>query len=431
MSATYQRGRAWVVTVLLFLFVVVNFLDKISVGLLAGPMMDELGLTPSQFGLVGSSFFWLFAVAGVAGGFVANRVSCTLLLLLMAIAWSVFQLPLAWSSSLAVLIAARVLLGIAEGPSTAIAIHAAYKWFPDDRRTLPVAFFTQGGATGLILAGITIPYITAHWGWRANFYVLAALGAAWTVLWLLFGGEGKVDQVSADTAGQPRVPYRALLGDATVLGCFLLRFVAYWSLALSLTWFAAYLQRGLGFDHATSGRLFAAIIAANMPVTLGVAWWSQRMLRRGMPSRIARGRLAALMLVGAGLCLAALLSPGLVTWQRVALLAASCALAPSIYSLGPAMLAEVCPPAQRGALLSIDASISSIAGILAPLVTGYLVQNATGAHGYETGFAVCGALMIVGGFAGAAMINPERSKLRMAGLQQHASAAPAAHPAHA
>ncbi len=206
MSATYQRGRAWVVTVLLFLFVVVNFLDKISVGLLAGPMMDELGLTPAQFGLVGSSFFWLFAVAGVAGGFIANRVSCALLLLLMAIAWSLFQLPLAWSSSLAVLIAARVLLGIAEGPSTAIAIHAAYKWFPDDRRTLPVAFFTQGGATGLILAGITIPYITSHWGWRANFYVLAALGAAWTVLWLFFGGEGKVDQASAETAASRAFP---------------------------------------------------------------------------------------------------------------------------------------------------------------------------------------------------------------------------------
>ncbi|WER48590.1 MFS transporter [Cupriavidus sp. WKF15] len=115
----------------------------------------------------------------------------------------------------------------------------------------------------------------------------------------------------------------------------------------------------------------------------------------------------------------------------MALPAASCALAPSIYSLGPAMLAEVCPPAQRGALLSIDASISSIAGILAPLVTGYLVQNATGAHGYETGFAVCGALMIVGGLAGAAMTNPERSRQRMAGLQLQASAARNARPAHA
>jgi len=419
------------ITVLLFLFVVVNFLDKIVVGLLATPMMDELGLTPAQFGLVGSSFFWLFAVAGVVGGFVSNRVSTTLLLLLMAIAWSLFQLPLAWSSSLAVLVAARVLLGIAEGPSTAIAIHAAYKWFPDDRRTLPVAFFTQGGAAGLILAGMTIPFITSHWGWRANFYVLAALGAMWAVLWLIFGGEGQVEQNAGQAGSRQRVRYRVLLGDATVLGCFVLRFVAYWGLALSLTWFAAYLQRGLGFDHATAGRLFAVIIAVNTPVTLLVAWWSQRMLSRGVSSRVARGRLAALMLVAAGLSFAGLLLPGLPHWQRVAVLAIGCALAPSIYALGPAMLAEVCPTAQRGALLAIDASISSVAGILAPLVTGYLVQSVSGGRGYEMGFAVCGVLMVAGGLVGVALINPEKSRQRLAGLQEQDEAAAATRPAHA
>ncbi|RWA45747.1 hypothetical protein AU476_39285 [Cupriavidus sp. UYMSc13B] len=73
MTMSYQPRRAWLTAVLLFFFLVVNAMDKMVVGLLAAPMMDELGLTPAQFGLVGSSFFWLFAVSGVLGGFLANR----------------------------------------------------------------------------------------------------------------------------------------------------------------------------------------------------------------------------------------------------------------------------------------------------------------------------------------------------------------------
>jgi hypothetical protein len=51
------------------------FLDKIVLGLVAVPMMDELGLTPKQFGDVGSGFFWLFAISGVLGGFLDQSIS--------------------------------------------------------------------------------------------------------------------------------------------------------------------------------------------------------------------------------------------------------------------------------------------------------------------------------------------------------------------
>jgi MFS family permease len=183
---------------------------QIVIGLLAVPMMESLQLTPSQFGLVASSFFWVFAVAGIAGGFMANRVATTTMLLVMALAWSVFQIPLAMSTSLAVLILSRVLLGIAEGPAFPVAVHAAYKWFPDDRRNVPVAFFSQGGSVGLLIAGIAIPQITLHWGWRANFYVLSAVGLIWALLWLALGREGRIDtrHSNGTSAGAgDRLPY--------------------------------------------------------------------------------------------------------------------------------------------------------------------------------------------------------------------------------
>lgn len=422
----YEPRRAWLTAVLLFLFVLVNSMDKMVVGLLAAPMMNELGLTPAQFGLVGSSFFWLFAISGVLGGFLANRTPASRLLVCMALAWSVCQIPLALSSSLAVLIVSRVVLGFMEGPALPVAVHACYKWFPDSKRNLPVAVLTQGGGWGIIAAAFLIPAVSAHWGWRTNFYILAGLGVAWALLWLALGREGRVDE--APTAApqvratvQARVPYRLLLSDATVLGCFLLRLAAYWGLALCLTWIPAYLQRGLGFDHAVSGQLLALIVGANLPLTLAIAWFSERLLARGVASRVARGWGSAGMLVLAGTFFVLMLWPGTSPVVRVGMLVLGCLCAPAIYSLGPAMLAEVVPSSQRGAVLAIDASVSSLAGVLAPLITGLLVQNVAGARGFELGLGLCGVVMLMGGVVGLLVVNPERSRRRLAA---HAAVAP-------
>ena len=93
MSEPSGSGRAWTVTVLLTLFMLINFLDKIALGLVAVPMMDELRLTPKQFGDIGSGFFWLFAIGGVFGGFLADRFKTRTLIVGMVLLWSVCQLP--------------------------------------------------------------------------------------------------------------------------------------------------------------------------------------------------------------------------------------------------------------------------------------------------------------------------------------------------
>ena len=59
MSEVSESGRGWTIACLLAVFMLINFLDKIVLGLVAVPMMDELGLTPKQFGDIGSGFFWL------------------------------------------------------------------------------------------------------------------------------------------------------------------------------------------------------------------------------------------------------------------------------------------------------------------------------------------------------------------------------------
>src|SRR5262245_39237399 len=66
--------QAWLIIALLFLFMVINFADKAVIGIAAVPMMQELRLSPREFGLIGSSFFLLFSLSAIVTGFIANRM---------------------------------------------------------------------------------------------------------------------------------------------------------------------------------------------------------------------------------------------------------------------------------------------------------------------------------------------------------------------
>jgi MFS family permease len=407
MSDVSENGRPWTITWLLAVFMLINFLDKIVLGLVAVPMMDELQLTPKQFGDIGSGFFWLFAVGGVLGGFLANRFKAGVLILGMVVIWSVTQLPIGYTTSIWVIIICRAVLGAAQGPAWPVAVHALYKWFPNDRRNLPISIVAQGSTVGMVTAGILIPLVSATWGWRANFVALAVIGCVWASIWLAVGEEGDEDSEDAGT-DSITLSYAHLLFDRSVLGCAITHFAGYWSLALALTWLPAYFQRGLGFGAIASGWLYSSLVALMIPLGIGLAWGSERLLKRGISSRTARGRYLSALLMVAG-ALLAILYADVPEWLRIGLIAIALGCTPIVYSLGPAVLAEVVPLPQRGSMLAIINSVASLAGIAAPVVTGALIQNVPGARGFELGFALCGALMVGGGLLGLWMIDPGRS----------------------
>ena len=152
MAAQPTPKGAWKITFLLFLFMLVNFADKIVVGLAGVPIMTELKLEPEQFGLLGSSFFFLFSISAIVVGFIVNRVATRWVLLVLAVIWALAQFPMVGTVGFTTLLICRVILGAGEGPAVSVAAHAVYKWFPDEKRTLPTAILSQGSAFGVIVA---------------------------------------------------------------------------------------------------------------------------------------------------------------------------------------------------------------------------------------------------------------------------------------
>jgi predicted MFS family arabinose efflux permease len=418
---------AWRITALVFLFMLINFADKAVVGLCAKPMMDELKMTPEQFGLLGSAFFLLFPVSAVLVGFATNRAQARHALLAMAVLWSLIQFPMLSAVTFEVLLASRIVLGVAEGPAYPVAMHAVYKWFPDSLRGLPTAVIAQGSSVGVIVAVPILNWIIVNHSWHWAFGALGIAGLAWAVLWALFGREGTlVDDSHGEWTGGaagPRggaISYRHLLLCPSIVALCCVGFASYWGLSLGLTWFTVYLVDGLGFSQTVGGDLSVLPWLAGMVIVLAGGWYSQHLMRSGVSSRTARAIFPCLTMAIGG-CITPFIAVVSQPELKVALLVIGPAIGSTTFIIIPMIVSELTPQRQRAAMLAIVNSIITLGGVAAPLVMGGVVQAAaTRLAGYDRGFVILGVLLVAGSVIGMIFIRPEADRQR---LTRHAIAA--------
>ncbi|MFF9340645.1 MFS transporter [Streptomyces sp. NPDC014773] len=450
-ATKHPNRRAWTVTGLLVVFMMVNFADKSVLGLAADEIRADLGLTATEFGLANSAFFLLFSVSGaLVGLLLADRVPTRRLLLAMAVLWSLAQIPPAIGGGLAVLIGSRLVLGAAEGPAFPVAQQAALSWFPDHRRNLPGALVTLGVTLGVITAAPGLTWVIQEHGWRAALWVVGAVGAIWAVLWLLLGGDGpfRSDDVpggsstpgtapgadpprrtSPEPAGTVPVPatvpapapavtaagavpgYRRVLATRTWAGVTLAYFSSYWIVGLMVAWLPSYLRNGLGYSADTAGTLVVSPWAVGAVVLLGQAVLTGRLMRRGVSSRTARGRIGgAMLLIGAVSLFCVPLAD--TTTAKTALLALGLGTGGSYATIAATTVAELAPPRRRGGALGTMNAVVTTAGLIAPVVVGRFVDT-QGDAGYQSAVLLSGALLTLGALASLTLVDPARDAARL------------------
>jgi MFS family permease len=418
-TPTETPKGAWRITFLLFLYMVVNFADKIVVGLAGVPIMTDLKLEPEAFGLLGSSFFLLFSITAIVVGFIVNRVDTRWVLLILALVWALAQFPMVGTVSFTTLLICRIILGAGEGPAAAVATHAIFKWFPNEKRTMPIAILSQGSAFGVILAVPALNWVIVNYSWHYAFGVLGVVGLMWVVAWLFLGEEGPLVQSTAMAASEQRIPYFQLLTSRTFVGCVAATFGAYWALSLGLTWFTPFIVKGLGFPQQQAGFISILPWVFGATVVMLTGWISQVMLARGFSTRGARGVLGSVPLIVGGIVLATLpyVAPG---GLMIALLVIGSGLCGSIYVVCAPMIGEFTPVSQRGAVIAIYGALYTLAGILAPWVMGSVIQrSANMLDGYMTGFTINAVIMVASGLLGLTLLwpNTERARLTAAAPQ--------------
>ncbi|MEV8563893.1 MFS transporter [Streptomyces sp. NPDC051917] len=416
-----HRRQAWTVTGLLVVFMMVNFADKSVLGLAADPIRHDLGLSATGFGLANSAFFLLFSLCGATGGLLADRVRPRWLLLGMALLWSIAQMPMALGGGLIALVASRIVLGAAEGPAFPVAQHSALAWFPDRRRNLPGALINVGIALGVVLAAPGLTWMIQHHGWRSAFAAVAVAGVVWAAAWAVFGKD-RASQAESRSAGacassggeeSSRAPsYRRILTTRTWIGATIGYFSTYWMIALSLVWVPSYLHDGLGYSTTTAAALVAAIWAVNGIALLVQAALTGRLLRRGVSSRWARGRVGGITLLVSALGCGALsqAARGPVT---VLLLLVGFGLCGAMSTIAVTTVAEIVPARRRGGALGLMNAVVTTGGLIAPALTGYLV-DAQGGAGYQHAVLLAAVLLALGGTAAVTLIDPARDARRLA-----------------
>jgi len=409
MTEVRPEKGAWSIIALLFCFMLINFADKAIVGLAGVPIMTDLNLTPRQFGLVGSSFFLLFSISAAVTGFVVDRVRSKWVLLAMGLTWALVQFPLVGTVGIEVLIVCRIVLGAAEGPAYPMALHAAYKWFPDKKRAIPAAIISLGAASGVVVAIPLLNFIITSYNWHYAFGALGIIGLVWVVFWAVLGKEGGIEDrgTGGSTAIAPAL-YRDLLLNPTSMASWCAYFSAYFGLALVLSWFTPFLVKGLGFDQILAGKLTALPFLVSFLVLPLGSWLSQHMMQKGASSRVARGIFCGIAICLGGLALVATPYAPNVT-ATIALIVAGTTLPGMVFILSPAILGEITPASQRGAVLGINSAIGTSAGIIAPYLMGSVIEgSASAAQGYINGFVICGIVNLIGGLIAVLFLRPER-----------------------
>ena len=389
------NARRWSIVGLLFTASLINYFDRATISFALPLISTELHLGPEAKGVLLSAFFWSYALLQIPMGILADRVNLRWLYAVAFTLWSVSQGLMGFATGLGTLIAFRVLLGIGEAIYLPGGSKIVSLLFRPSERGLPCGLFDAGTRTGLVIEGVLVPWMLVHYGWRRTFAVVGFAALVWLVPWFLTTPKrlrGEAPDPSVVRPGFSRT-FTALITNRNLLGICLgfFCFDYYWFFLVS--WLPDYLVTVRGLTMMKAG-IYAAlpyfVFGASEPIG---GWLADRLIRAGYSETRARtGIVTFAFLTGLLLIPAARVStPN----GAVALIIAGCLVGLATGNL-LVILQSCAPPAEIGLWTGVYNFVGNIAGILSPLITGFLIAK-TGS--YTPPFVLAAVLVAVGPLA--------------------------------
>lgn len=420
-----SKKSAWTVVVMLMVYLALEIFNKSTMKLAAVAIMQDLQLDVADYGLIASSYSPLFALSGLCVGlFVVHRVPTKVLIATLVIIWSLAQLPAAFASSLGALMAANLILGAGQGPAVPLAFAICHSVFPSEQRNVPTAIVSFGLYAGGFIAAPLQTYVTWTYGWRSAFLFCTALGVIWLAVWAI--AQRAVPSTvripgNSLSGRQLRTSLLSMLTDRTLVGCFALAFSCYWAASMMGAINPVFFQKGLSFSPSATGWTLAALGVAQAAISLAVSWVSQRLLKRGSSTNVARGGVSMTCMLVA----AALITIGTsidVPVMKVAVLGVAQGLALSPIILSPGIIGDVAPAIHRSALLLVVMSLATLGFTFSPYLAGRIIASAGSAAGVEAYnhayFLATTPILCLGSLLAFLMLRPEVSRARLAALAE-------------
>lgn len=392
-----------------------NYLDRSVLGVAKPSLTAELDISPEVMGLIFSAFSWTYALAQVPGGFVLDKFGTRITYGLSLFFWSAATALHGLASGVAGLLGARLALGLAESPCFPANSRVLASWFPQGERARANSVYAVGQYVGLGLLIPVLGWIVANWGWRSLFWLTGGIGVVFSGIWFLFYREPQDSRANAaelalieaggglSMAKSPPFSW-ALLGrlirKRQVLGASIGQFCGNSTLVFFLTWFPSYLADERGMDFLKSGWAAALpYLAASVGVLVGgqVSDW---LIRRSGSATLGR----KLPIIVGLLLTSTMVAANFTDSNDMVIAIMSLAFfGQGMVNLGWTLVTDVAPREAIGVTGGLFSLCANLAGIVTPLVIGFIV-GATGS--FYGALAYIAVLGLVGAAAYVLIVGP-------------------------
>ncbi|QWA12272.1 MFS transporter [Sodalis ligni] len=404
---------------LLFIAGIVNYLDRAAFSVAMPYIKDHLHLSPTEVGVMLSSFFFGYALFNFVGGHLSDIYGPRKVFAIAMVSWSLFCGLTGLAFGYGMLFVVRLLFGMSEGPISTTINKCISNWVPLSQRSRAVGIANAGNPLGGAIAGPIVGIIAVMWNWRISFIILMVLGFVWTFFWLRSftdrphsNPHTSAQEVSeydeeqqtllAGQGDRHKLPLRFYLAQPIVLFTGLAFFSINYILYFFLTWFPSYLsmERGLNIKEISIASAIPWLIGS-VGIAIGGATsdWIFRKTHNLLFSR-------KIMLVG-GLILSAicLSFAGSVTSVNSAVSLMALGIFFMYFSAAApwSIISEHISPDKVGGVGGFVHLMANTSGMIAPILTGVIVQY-TGS--FIAAFILAGAVGVVGALGVALFVKP-------------------------
>ncbi|MEH7083844.1 MFS transporter [Neobacillus drentensis] len=411
----FSKGKT-IVLVMLFLAGVVNYLDRSALSIAAPFITEDLHLSPTQLGIVFSSFSVGYAIFNFIGGVASDKYGAKLTLFVAMVVWSLFSGAIALAFSLASLIVIRVLFGMGEGPLSATINKMVNNWFPSDKRATAIGLANSGTPLGGAIAGPIVGIIALNYGWKVSFVLIMIIGIVWAVCWWIFikdkpaeeskqnDGSVKSDQNQSGA----KIPLTFYLKQKTVLFTAFAFFAYNYILFFFLTWFPSYLTdaRGLSIKEMSVVTVIPWVLGFIGLASGGMV--SDFVYKKVGKALFARKVVLVSCLFTSAVCIgiAGLVTTTVAAVSLVALSVFFLYLTGAIYW---AIVQDVVDQKNVGSVGGFMHFLANTAGIIGPTLTGFLVEKS---GTYTAAFLLAGGLAVFASLAVIKFVKPITKKYK-------------------
>jgi MFS family permease len=402
-----KTNARWFIAVMMWLAIVINFIDRGNLSVAIPMMAKEFHLSPAIMGVMMSAFFWSYTALQVPAGWFADKVGQRISFALSVTCWSVATAATALTRGAASLLGFRIMLGVGESGAFPSAVGVVAKWFPDRELGRASASFASGAKFG---SGLSIPiaaWLITLTGWRNMFLIAGSLGIIWTVVWWVYYREpdlhkyanaaelkyirdGQVKRQNRD--GKKPLKVYQLLKYRNIWAMCLLLFTTNYVSYFFITWFPVYLTQVHKLPLMKMGIVAVLPFLAAFVMELSGGWFSDVLFSRGWSLTKARkciGFCGALLAASIAIAVFA----HTLIWAIVLLTVCKAGHAIAESQVW-ALPSDVAPTNMASQVASLQNTAGNMAGVVGPIATGFILQVT---HSFDAALLVIGGVALLAG----------------------------------